>query len=93
MRFAKPLDKTLLETVAKSHDWIVTFEENAVTGGAGSEVERALQTLNLHRPCLRIGLPDAFIEHGDTTNLYKSAGLDIESLRNRIQQFVEQTQN
>jgi len=93
MRFAKPLDLTLLENVAKSHDLIVTFEENAITGGAGSEVERALQSLHLHRPCLRIGLPDTFVEHGDTTNLYKSIGLDIESLRNRIQQFVEQSQN
>ena len=93
MRFAKPLDLVLLENVAKSHDLIVTFEENAITGGAGSEVERALQSLHLHRPCLRIGLPDTFVEHGDTTNLYKSIGLDIESLRSRIRQFVEQSQN
>ena len=93
MRFAKPLDLVLLENVAKSHDLIVTFEENAITGGAGSEVERALQSLHLHRPCLRIGLPDTFVEHGDTTNLYKSIGLDIESLRSRIGQFVEQSQN
>lgn len=93
MRFAKPLDMALLEKIARSHDLIVTFEENASTGGAGSEVERALQSLNLHRPCLRIGLPDAFIEHGDTVNLYKSAGLDIESLRTRIQQFINQAHN
>ena len=93
MRFAKPLDLVLLENAAMSHDLIVTFEENAITGGAGSEVERALQSLHLHRPCLRIGLPDTFVEHGDTTNLYKSIGLDIESLRSRIRQFVEQSQN
>ena len=92
MRFAKPLDLGLLEEVARTHDLIVTFEENAVTGGAGSEVERALQSLNLYRPCLRIGLPDAFVEHGDMTNLYKSAGLDNETLRQRIQQFITQTQ-
>ena len=93
MRFAKPLDLELLERVAQSHDLIVTLEENAVAGGAGSEVERALQLLNLYRPCCRIGLPDAFIEHGDTVNLYKSAGLDRESLRRRIQLFIEQTKN
>lgn len=88
MRFAKPLDLELLQSIATTHDLIVTFEENAVTGGAGSEVERALQSLNLHRPSLRIGLPDQFIEHGDMTNLYKSAGLDIDSLRTRIQEFI-----
>lgn len=88
MRFAKPLDLELLHSLATTHDLIVTFEENAVAGGAGSEVERALQSLNLYRPCLRIGLPDQFIEHGDMANLYQSAGLDAESLRNRIQQFL-----
>jgi len=88
MRFAKPLDLELLQSLATTHDLIVTFEENAVAGGSGSEVERALQSLNLYRPCLRIGLPDQFIEHGDMANLYQSAGLDAESLRNRIQQFL-----
>ena len=88
MRFAKPLDLELLKSLAETHDMIVTFEENAVAGGAGSEVERALQSLNLYRPCLRIGLPDAFIEHGDMANLYKSANLDTETLRSRIKQFL-----
>lgn len=88
MRFAKPLDLELLQSLAETHEHIVTFEENAVAGGAGSEVERALQSLGLHRPCLRIGLPDQFIEHGDMTNLYKSAGLDKDSMRKRIQQFL-----
>lgn len=93
MRFAKPLDMALLADVARTHSLIVTFEENAVTGGAGSDVERALQSLNLHRPCLRIGLPDQFIEHGDMANLYQSAGLDIATVRNRIEQFIHQHQN
>ena len=88
MRFAKPLDIELLETIAATHDLIVTFEENTVAGGAGSEVERALQSVGLNRPCLRIGLPDQFIEHGDMANLYKSAGLDADSLRSRIQHFL-----
>jgi len=44
--------------------------------------------LNLPRRSLRIGLPDQFIEHGDMVNLYKSAGLDKDSLRSRIQQFL-----
>ena len=89
MRFAKPLDIELLRSIAVEHDLIVTFEENAVAGGAGSEVERALQSLDLYRPCLRIGLPDQFIEHGDMANLYKSAGLDTDTLRSRIQRFLQ----
>ena len=88
MRFAKPLDLELLRSIGATHDLIVTFEENAVAGGAGSEVERALQSLDLYRPCLRIGLPDQFIEHGDMANLYKSAGLDADTVRSRIQRFL-----
>jgi len=88
MRFAKPLDLALIESLALTHDCFVTFEENTVAGGVGSEVERALQTQNLSRPCLRIGLPDQFIEHGDMSNLYKSAGLDIDTLTQRLQQFL-----
>ena len=88
MRFAKPLDLALIESLALTHDFFVTFEENTVAGGVGSEVERALQTQNLSRPCLRIGLPDQFIEHGDMSNLYKSAGLDIDTLTQRLQQFL-----
>ena len=88
MRFAKPLDLDLIQALAETHELFVTFEENAVAGGAGSEVERALQPVNLTRPCLRIGLPDQFIEHGDLTNLYKSAGLDTASLSTRITDFM-----
>jgi 1-deoxy-D-xylulose-5-phosphate synthase len=88
MRFAKPLDLDLIRSLAETHELIVTFEENAVTGGAGSEVERALQSMNLVRPCLRIGLPDQFIEHGDMANLYQSAGLDPASLHVRITDFM-----
>lgn len=88
MRFAKPLDLDLIRQLAETHELLVTFEENAVAGGAGSEVERALQSLNLHRPCLRIGLPDQFIEHGDMANLYRSAGLDTDTLQHRIADFM-----
>ncbi len=88
MRFAKPLDLDLIRELAETHELLVTFEENAVVGGAGSEVARVLQSFNMPRPCLRIGLPDQFIEHGDMTNLYQSAGLDADTLRHRIADFM-----
>jgi len=88
MRFVKPLDLDLIRQLAETHALLVTFEENAVAGGAGSEVERALQSLNLCRPCLRIGLPDQFIEHGDMPNLYKSAALDADTVQHRIADFM-----
>ena len=76
MRWAKPLDTELLAQVASEHERIVTLEEGAVMGGAGSAVMEALQSLGLLRPVLQLGLPDAFIEHGDPGKLLALQGLD-----------------
>jgi len=76
MRWAKPLDEALLREVAQGHDALVTVEEGAVMGGAGSAVAEALQRAGILRPILHLGLPDRFIEHGDPAKLLSSAGLD-----------------
>jgi len=76
MRFVKPLDVTLIEELAARHDLLVTLEENAVVGGAGSEVARVLENLQNRPRLLRLGLPDTFIDHGDQSQLLESVGLD-----------------
>jgi 1-deoxy-D-xylulose-5-phosphate synthase len=76
MRWAKPLDVELLLKVAGTHDAIVTLEEGAIMGGAGSAVLEALQAANVQKPVLQLGLPDRFIEHGDPAKLLASIGLD-----------------
>ena len=76
MRFIKPLDQDLVRELAQSHDLLVSIEENALIGGAGSEVARALEDMSLGTPLLRLGLPDAFIEHGDAPSLLAQHGLD-----------------
>ncbi|MFA9440125.1 1-deoxy-D-xylulose-5-phosphate synthase [Uliginosibacterium sp. sgz301328] len=85
MRFAKPLDIDLVRELAASHDLLVTIEENAIIGGAGSEVARALEDLNIACPLLRMGLPDRFIDHGDQQQLLNSVGLDAISIVERVQ--------
>jgi len=76
MRWAKPLDVALLLQVAAEHEALVTLEEGAVMGGAGSAVLEALAAADLVRPLLQLGLPDAFIEHGDPAKLLAMQGLD-----------------
>lgn len=76
MRWAKPLDVDLLLQLAQSHDAIVTVEEGALPGGAGSAVLEALQMAGLLKPVLTLGLPDRFIEHGDHAILLAGLGLD-----------------
>ena len=80
MRFIKPIDKTLLAKLAETHSRFVTVEENALIGGAGSEVERALAELGIEIPVLRLGLPDRFIDHGDQGLLLAEAGLDAKGI-------------
>ena len=76
MRWAKPLDTELLLKVAAGHEALVTLEEGAIMGGAGSAVGEALQAAGLVKPLLQLGLKDEFIEHGDPAKLLALQGLD-----------------
>ncbi len=87
MRFIKPLDLALIHELAQTHDILVTIEENAVIGGAGSEVARALENMRLNKPLLRLGLPDQFIEHGEQGQLLAELGLNTAALVERIKTF------
>jgi 1-deoxy-D-xylulose-5-phosphate synthase len=76
MRFIKPLDTALIAQIAKQHDLIVTVEENALMGGAGTAVMEALQAMSLQCPTLCLGLPDTFIEHGVHETMLAECGLN-----------------
>jgi 1-deoxy-D-xylulose-5-phosphate synthase len=76
MRFVKPLDADLIAELAATHRLLVTVEENAVSGGAGSAVAEALAERSMLTPLLHLGLPDRFIDHGDQAQLLESVGLD-----------------
>ena len=76
MRWAKPLDTELLLQVAASHDALVTVEEGALMGGAGSAVLEALQDAGVTVPVLRLGIPDVFTDHGDPNKIMSMLGLD-----------------
>ena len=86
MRWVKPLDVDLLAQIAQNHERIVTVEEGCTMGGAGSAVAEALQTLQITRPVLQLGLPDEFIEHGDPAKLLALQGLDAAGMEKSIRQ-------
>ncbi len=90
MRWAKPLDVELLLKVAASHEALVTVEEGAVMGGAGSAVNEALQSAGVVKPLLQLGLPDAFIEHGDPAKLLALQGLDAAGIQAAIERRYPQ---
>ncbi len=86
MRWAKPLDEALLLKVAAEHDALVTLEEGAVMGGAGSAVGEALAAAGIEKPLLQLGLPDRFIEHGDPAALLAGIGLDAAGIERSIRE-------
>ena len=88
MRFVKPMDVELLCQLAAKHELLVTVEENALEGGAGSAVMETLQENRSHTPCLRLGLPDTFIEHGNTEAMLAACGLDASGIINAIRQVA-----
>jgi len=84
MRFIKPLDEELILAVASRHRALVTIEENAVQGGAGSAVGELLVAEGLSVPLLQLGIPDRFVEHGSREGCLAAAGLDGASLAESI---------
>ncbi|MDP1535943.1 MAG: 1-deoxy-D-xylulose-5-phosphate synthase [Burkholderiales bacterium] len=84
MRFIKPLDSELLIELARTHEAIVSVEEGCVMGGAGSAVMEALHAVGIVTPVLSLGLPDAFIEHGDPAKLLAMNGLDADGIATSI---------
>ncbi|MFN4116241.1 MAG: transketolase C-terminal domain-containing protein, partial [Inhella sp.] len=86
MRFVKPLDTELVERLARGHALIVTVEDGCVMGGAGSAVAEHLHAAGITVPVLQLGLPDAFIEHGEPAKLMALQGLDAAGIERSVRQ-------
>lgn len=76
MRFVKPLDTALIKEIANTHSRIITIEENAIMGGAGSAVNEFLMANNILILVKNLGLPDVFLEHGKPEQMLAECGLD-----------------
>jgi 1-deoxy-D-xylulose-5-phosphate synthase len=87
MRFVKPLDEDLVVSIATRHRAIVTLEENATAGGAGSAIGELLAAEGLHVALLHLGIPDRFIEHGSREECLQAAGLDAASVAGAIEHW------
>lgn len=84
MRFVKPLDVEMILQLAPQHELLVTVEENVIMGGAGSAVNECLHAHAHSTAVLNLGLPDRFIEHGDTAKLLADCGLDATGIVHSI---------
>ena len=91
MRFVKPLDAEIIKEMAHTHSLLVTVEENAVMGGAGSGVNELLAANGGSFSILNIGLPDQYIEHGSRTDCLAMAKLDAEGIFDQVNKRLEMT--
>jgi 1-deoxy-D-xylulose-5-phosphate synthase len=89
MRFVKPIDRALIEELAREHSLLVSVEENALIGGAGSEVARVLEEIGSSTQLLRLGLPDRFVDHGDQALLLAEVGLDCAGILRAIRAYQD----
>ena len=89
MRFVKPIDEELIVRLGRSHDYIVTAEENAEQGGAGSAVLEVLAKHGICKPVLLLGVEDKVTEHGDPKKLLADLGLNAEAVEKRIGGWIE----
>ncbi|MFZ5756901.1 MAG: 1-deoxy-D-xylulose-5-phosphate synthase [Pseudomonadota bacterium] len=95
MRFVKPLDDALVIDLARSHGLLVTLEDHAVMGGAGSAVNECLAQAGLAVPVLNLGIPDRFIEHASRAEMLAECGLDstgVEAAINRRLHAIDSTE-
>ncbi|MBG4962421.1 1-deoxy-D-xylulose-5-phosphate synthase [Pseudomonas aeruginosa] len=89
MRFVKPLDEALVRELAGSHELLVTIEENAVMGGAGSAVGEFLASEGLEFPLLQLGLPDYYVEHAKPSEMLAECGLDAAGIEKAVRQRLD----
>ncbi|OIR11346.1 1-deoxy-D-xylulose-5-phosphate synthase [mine drainage metagenome] len=86
MRFVKPLDEELVQQLAREHALLVTVEENAIQGGAGSAVAECLARHGIVAAMLHLGLPDEFLEQGDPARMLADCGLDAAGIARSIRE-------
>lgn len=90
MRFIKPLDENMVLEMARTHDHIVTVEENALMGGAGAAVMECLQAHHVTKSIICLGLPDQFIEHGSHETMLAECGLDKTGICAAIEKLISE---
>ncbi len=93
MRFVKPLDEEMVLRMAEDHDLLVTVDENAIAGGAGSAVNECLMAHDVRISVLNHGLPDRFIQHGEREDMLTDAGLDADGILRAVERHVRLQKN
>jgi len=91
LRFVKPIDKEMLTEVFENFKTIVTVEDGVIQGGFGSAVLEFMAENNYSAKIKLLGIPDKFIEHGSTDDLYRQCGIDVKGITNTVLELLGKT--
>jgi 1-deoxy-D-xylulose-5-phosphate synthase len=91
MRFAKPIDEVMLHEVFGKFKNVITIEDGCIQGGMGSAVLEFMADHGYTAKVRRLGIPDAYIEHGTQDELYKECGFDVEGMVAAAHSMLEHT--
>jgi len=89
MRFVKPIDEELIKSISETHDLIITLEDNAIKGGAGSAVNEYLNKLAIQIPVINLGIPDEYVEHASREEQLEDIGLTGQGIIKTITEFKQ----
>ncbi len=87
MRFVKPLDEALLRELSVNYDLLVTLEDNAIQGGAGSAVSEFFNQEGIQIPLLQLGIPDEYIDHATREEQLEAINLSSAGIVKQINQY------
>jgi 1-deoxy-D-xylulose-5-phosphate synthase len=89
MRFVKPMDNAMIEQLSLTHDLLVTLEDGAIQGGAGSAINEQVMQRNFGLAVLNLGIPDAYIAHATREEQLESIGLDAAGIIEQIKHYAD----
>ncbi|MBE5928589.1 MAG: 1-deoxy-D-xylulose-5-phosphate synthase [Lachnospiraceae bacterium] len=90
MRYAKPIDYAMVDKMCKEHEYVITLEENVMSGGLSEHIAAYISWKNLSCKCISVCLPDEYIEHGSCDILYKKYGIDAETITERVRGIINE---
>ena len=87
-RFLKPIDENLISELLKNHKYVVTVEDNVITGGFGSRINKFLIDNKFDNNIVNMGIDDEFIHHGDVNTLYKQCKISSECIAEKVESLL-----
>lgn len=90
MRFAKPLDESILHEVCRQYPKLITVEDGTVEGGFGSAILEFMAKHGYKNDIRILGIPDRLVEHGTPKELHRECGYDSQGIADAVREMMQE---